>query len=73
MPDSGGLRGNSFWPITDTSAEPMFIKTIESFPDSFLGPWLLLLLLMLLLMLLLAGPPELSSCTSSLVFNAAGP
>ena len=40
MPDSGGLRGNSFWPITDTSAEPMFIKTIESFPDSFLGPWL---------------------------------
>ena len=34
------IRGNSFWPITDTSAKPMFIKTIESFPDSFLGPWL---------------------------------
>ena len=34
MPDSGGLRGNSFWPITDASAKPMFIKTIESFPDS---------------------------------------
>ena len=41
MPDSGGLRGNSFWPITDASAKlrqfggkPMFIKTIGSFPDS---------------------------------------